>query len=193
MSQENVSFSNPEPLEEADVYAACRAFVLEYAQPALEPENVIRGWRNRDLLPAGNGDFAVISLVSSKQRGNTVETFTPPPAAAGPGRLDLRGLMEIRALVDFCADSDLARLRAQRLVVAARSGLGVRFFNERGLSVLHAGKVVDKTWRDEGGQFQCRYSAALHLSCWSGLSLEADCFDSAILSRLENAEVHHTR
>ena len=54
MSQTDVARpENPAPFAESAIYDACKAFVLAYALPALDPSNVIQGWQNRASLPPG--------------------------------------------------------------------------------------------------------------------------------------------
>jgi hypothetical protein len=183
---------NPAPLYEADVYAACRAFVLAYALPAMQAQNVFQGWQNRAALPAGSEDYAVISIISASRRGTGLETFSAPdPDPAAPGILKIEALFKVAARIEFCAEGDRARRRAQRCAALARSGPGVGFFNGRGLSCLYADEVREHSFRGEAQQFVRRYATILHLSLWSGLSLEVPYFDKASLSRLEDVDVHH--
>ncbi len=183
---------NPAPLTESDIYAACRDFVLAYAQPAMLPDNVIQGWQHRASLPEGSTDFAVISVIGAVQRGTTVETFTASnPDTSILGVLNLTGLMDIRVKVDCCSDSDLARQRAQRLAVVTRSSVGVDFFNGRSLSALYAEEITEVTEEEKENQFLQRYAVILHLSCWCGDSVEMEYFDRATLARLENVDAHH--
>jgi hypothetical protein len=99
--------------------------------------------------------------------------------------------MEARARVDLCGNGDLCRQRATRLACMARSAVGVVFFVNRGLSVLYAEDVRDLSFVNEARQFVRRYSTALRLSFWTGVSMEMPYFDRASLSRLENVDVHH--
>lgn len=180
------------PLMEADVYAACRDFVLTYALPALEPENVIQGWQNRAALPAGSEEYAVISVISATQRGTTVETFrADDPSTTPPGLLYIQGLIEVYVQVEFCGDSDLARQRAQRCAVVARSSVGVELFTRYGMSILYADEVREHCFKGDAGQFVRRYATTLHVSLWSGDSVEMPYFNQASVSRLENVDAHH--
>jgi hypothetical protein len=179
--------------DEAGIYGAVRAFVLTFALPALEPQNVFQGWQNRASLPAGSEDYAVLGILSAAQHGTTVETFSAPdPDRAVPGILKIEGLMKVAVRIDFCGGNDLARVRAQRCAVVARSSVGVAFFNRRGLSCLFADEAREQCFKGDAEQFVRRYATTLHLSLWSGDSVEIPYFDKATLGRLENVDAHHT-
>lgn len=188
----NENNANDLPLPEPNLYEACRAFTLACALPALEPDCVIQGWQNRVALPAGTNDYAVISLVGDAQRGTTIEEFRVDEGNPDkPGFVELRGLLEVRAQIDFCGEDDLARQRARRLAVAARSSYGADFFKQRGLSCLYAEESEERVHVDEAKQFVRRYSVILRLSVWSGLRLEMPYFTRVRLERLEDVPTHH--
>lgn len=193
MSQTDVARpENPAPLSEADIYAAVQDFVLVYALPAMDPANVIQGWQNRASLPPGTNDYAVISVLFDTQHGTTVETLRADDSSTSPpGVLSVQGLIEIYVQVDFCAETDVARQRARRLATVTRSSIGVQFFTDRGLSALYADDVRDLSFVGDAKQFVRRYSTTLHLSCWSGDSVELPYFNTVKVARLENVDVHH--
>jgi hypothetical protein len=183
---------NPAPIPQGDIYAACREFVLSYALPALDPDKVIQGWQNRAVLPPESNDYAVISIVWDSQRGTALETFrADDPDPTQSGLITLKALFEVQAQVDICAENDTARQRARHLALAARSGLGVQFFNERGLSILYADDVRDLSFVGEARQFVRRYMTTLHLSAWTGIRAEYDYFDGVRVSRVENVDTQH--
>ena len=186
--------ANPTPVAEGDIYAACRAFVLAYALPALAPEHVFQGWQNRAALPEGTEEYACMSVVTSARHGTTVEHFSAPdPDPAAPGLLDVTALTRVGVMVEFCSAGDAARLRAQRFAVVARSSVGVQFFNDYGLSCLYADDVREHCFKGDANQFVRRYSTVLHLSLWSGDRVEVPYFDSASMARVENVDVHHIK
>lgn len=187
MTQANVS-----PIEEPDVYAACKAFILTYALPALEEDNVIQGWQNRASLPPGTEEYAVVGVLSGTRRGTTLEEFdAPDPNPVSPGILTVKCLVDVKVQVDFCSASDDARLRAQRFAAVIRSSVGVEFFNAHGMSVLYAEDVNDHSFVGDAGQFVRQYSVIAHLVCWSGDRVELDWFNQAAMTRVEDVSVHH--
>lgn len=188
---------NPQALTEAKVYEACRAFVAFAA--AVPPERIVQGWQNHAALPAGTNEYAVVSVLSSRQHGTSVETFAAPnPDPAEPGRLTVQGLMELTVQIDFCSEDDDARRRADSLAVATRSSLGVSFFNDYGLSALYADDPRDISFVGDARQFVRRWLVTIHLcgggdnhDSGPGLTVEAPFFDRAAVSRIENVDVHH--
>lgn len=183
---------NPAPLSEADIYTACKDFVLAYGLPALPPDNVIQGWQNRAALPAGTNEYAIISLLFDTQHGTTVETFkADAPDTAPPGQITAKALVEVQAQIDFCSRDDAARQRARRLAVVTRSGIGVQFFNDRGLSCLYADNARDISFVGDAKQFVRRWMTVLHLTLWEGVTADFDYFNRVSVSRLENVDVHH--
>lgn len=216
---------NPVPLAEADIYEACKAFVLAYALPELPPDNVIQGWQNRASLPPGTNDYAVISVLFDTQHGTAVESFAASdadrrsrigaarslhgshtlasadgcketfraddPDAARPGILTIQGLIEAHVQIDICSETDAARQRATRLATVTRSSIGVRFFTDRGLSALYAEDVRDLSFVGDAKQFVRRCSTTLHLSYWSGDSVELPYFTTVNVARLEDVDAHH--
>jgi hypothetical protein len=184
--------STPVPLAEADVYAAVRAFVLDFTPFPLEPANVVMGWQNRASLPPGTNEYAMISVLFDTRRGTAVETFqADDPDPARPGILSIRGLIEVQVQVDFCGENDLARQRARCLALVAGSSLGVQFFNDRGMSALYADDVRDLTFVGDSQQFVRRYMTTLHLTLVEGAAFAMDFFDQAKISRLEDVDAHH--
>jgi hypothetical protein len=182
---------NPRPLPQGDLYEAMRAFI-GFAT-ALPPEHIIQGWQNRMALPAETNDYAVVSLLAARQHGTPVELFeAPDPDRTAPGQLTVTGILEISAQVDFCAEDDIARQRAERLALTARSSVGVDFLNQYGFSPLFAEDPRDISFVGDARQFIRRWMVTVHL-CGSGAGLLVDVswFDRAAVSRIENVDVHH--
>jgi hypothetical protein len=179
---------------QGQLYEALRSFIGFAGQPALPPEHILQGWQNRMALPAGVNDYAVISILSTRQHGTPVEMFeAPDPDPAAPGILTVAGLLEIIAQVDFCAEDDTARQRAECLAVAARSSLGVDFLSQYGFSPLYADDPRDISFVGDARQFVRRWMVTLHLCRVGagGLAVEVSWFDRAAVSRLENVDIHH--
>lgn len=179
---------NPAPLDESAIYDACKAFVLAYALPALDESCIIQGWQNRASLPPGTNEYAVISILFDTQHGTTVETFSADED--GAGRLAISGLIEVQVQVDFCAETDVARRRARRLATATRSSVGPQFFAGYGMSALYADDARDLSFVGDANQLVRRYATTLHLTYWSGNSVELPYF-TAVGVRVENVDVHH--
>lgn len=184
--------SNQEPLDEAGIYAACKAFVLTYGLPALAPDNIIQGWQNRAALPAGTNEYAVVSILFDRQHGTTVETFAASESnTVPPGKVTASALVEVNVQIDFCSKNDTARTRTRRLALVARSSLGVQFFNDRGMSCLYADDARDISFVGDAQQFVRRWMTTLRLTLWEGVSADFDYFNRVAISRLENVDVHH--
>lgn len=191
MSQSNLA-KMANPVSTPDIYAACRDFVLAYALPDLEPENVLPGWEDITSLSSGLNEFAVISISQSTQHGSTLENFTvPAPEQNGPGYLTLRGLIEVQVQIDFYAANETAWLRAQRLALVTRSSLGNLFFSDYGLSALSAGDVQKLEPTGETTELPGGYSIIIHLSLTTALNIETEYFDTVNLARLGNIDGVH--
>jgi len=190
MSQTDIARpENPTPLSEADIYAACKAFVAAYALPAMVPENICEAW-NQASLPTGANDYAIITVISDTQHGTTVETFrAEDPDITQPGVLTAKGLIEVLVQVACYAPDDVARQRARRLAMVTGSGIGVQFFNDLGMSALYADGVQELP--STAAQQLMGYSTTLHLSYWAGVSADFPYFDAVKISRLENVDVSH--
>ena len=186
--------SNPAPISEADIYAACKAFVATYALPALDAEHIIQGWQNRASLPPGSNDYAVVSILFDTQHGTAIETLAAlgDPEPTAPGVLTVKGLVEVQVQIDFCAEDDSARRRARRLAIVTRSSIGVQFFNDYRLSALYADDVRDLSFVGDAQQFVRRYATTLHLTYWSGVSADFDYFTQAEVSRLGDLSASHS-
>jgi len=219
---------NPQPLPKGDLYEAMKAFIGFAGLPALPPEHILQGWQNRMALPAWVNDYAVISILSARQRGTPAEIFEPgaigpsqaggldpnsrqssgsaadsragttsagpgPGLSPGPGVSLVVGLLEVSVQVDFCAEDDTARQRAERLAVAARSSLGVDFLNQYGFSPLYADDPRDISFVGDARQFVRRWMLTVHLcgTQGAGLTVDVSWFDRAAIARIENVDVHH--
>lgn len=174
----------PQALYAPDVMSAVHGFILAWAVPALPSDCIIRGWENRYALPAKSNDYAVYSMVGETRRGTNVSTISDDTLVKT--KL-VTGLVQ----VDFCSDTDAARLRASALELAARDEYGVNYFKEHGISALYADDPKDLSYVNGGEQYIKRFMVQLHL-CWSvGLSAAAQSFNIATMSRVENVDVHH--
>ena len=183
---------NAKAYSEAHIYAACKAFISTFTAPAINPKNIIQGWQNRMSLPPNTNEYAVMSIMFNKQHGTNIEAFdASDPDKTKPGILTVKGLVEVAVQIDYCSDSDDARGRAQRLAIVSRSSIGVQFFNDRGMSILYADDVQNSVFVDESEQYVKRYFTVLHLSVWDGISADFPYFDEAILSKVEDVNVHH--
>jgi len=184
----------PRPRPQGDLYEAMKAFIGFAGLPALPPERILQGWQNRMALPAGVNDYAVISILSARQRGTPAEMFeNADPDPAAPGVLTVAGLLEVSVQVDFCAEDDTARHRAERLAVASRSSLGVDFLNQYGFSPLYADDPRDISFVGDARQFVRRWTVTVHLCSaqGAGLAVEVSWFDRAAVSRIENVDVFY--
>lgn len=177
----------PAIVSDDDLYGAVYAFLAGCCTPALDPQNIIRGWENRVSLPPGTEEYAVMTIVKHQRHGTTVEG-----EGTEPGTLELRELVEVTVRLDFCSAGDNARRRAQTVETLARSPAGANWFRRRhGLGCLYADAPADRSFAGTGEQFVRRWTTALHLTHWRVLALREDFFTTARLTRLENVDVHH--
>ena len=70
-----------------DVYGAVYDYIAAFAVPALNPDNIIRGWENRNSLPPGVNDFAIFSLLAETRRGTNIKVLATDPASDADGVL----------------------------------------------------------------------------------------------------------
>ena len=173
--------SNPVAIGEADVYAACAAFIEEYAGI----ERVYQGWQNRSALPAGTNVYAVVSLLLSKPTMTPVERMHEVEDFYEVSRCN-----ELQIQIDVCGENDAARQKAQMLHLAVSSSIGIQFFEKKGLSVLYADDVKDLSFVGDAQQFVRRNMVLLHCSTWSRFTVNYDAFDKA-RARIEDVDAHH--
>lgn len=177
----------PGLIAEPDVYAAVYDFILAYALPALSPDNIIRGWENREHLPPDTNDYAIMTVMNKTRVGTNVTMDAGGDAEAQ----EIRTLRRIDVQIDFCSDDDKAMRRAACIETVTRDPVGVAFFKPYRLSCLYAEDVRAVEYVDGSDQFVKRCIVTLHLAAWSGLSVPVPHFDKARVSRLENVDVHH--
>ena len=177
---------NPTPIVEGDIYKACKAFILAYALPALDPAHVIQGWQNRAALPPATNEYAVMSILYDKQHGSTVMLTD-----RDSGLTAIKGLIEVAVQIDFCSDDDTARQRTRRLAIVTSSCAGVHFFHDYGLSALYADDARDISFVGDAKQFVRRWMTTLHLTLIEGVVVDFGYFDHVEMNRVENVNVHH--
>jgi hypothetical protein len=182
---------NPQPIPGGNIYQACHDFVLTYGlsdghSSPLGSENVILGWHNKEALPVDADEYAVISIISDKQRGTAVYETDQDTEI-----LSVKGLIEVAVQVDFCSENDNARQRARRLAIVTRSNIGVQFFKDYGMSVLFADDATDVSFANGEQQPVRQWATTLHLTLVEGISVEIPYFNQARVRRLENVDVHH--
>lgn len=183
---------NPAALVETKVYEAVCNYVRKYTLPALDPANVIQGWGNRQTLPEGTEEYAVVSVLYANQVGTTVEHFAAPdPDPSVDGRLSAIAEYDVSVQVDFCSSSDIARVRAQRLAMLTRSSIGSLFFGDYGMGSLYAEGPRDLSYIGGASQFIRRWSVTLHVDVVDGVTADYPFFDKVSLNRVENVDVHH--
>lgn len=179
-------FLRPSP----DVNAAIQAFIALYALPALPPEAILAGYQNRISLPKGTNNFAVYNANSRERVGTNVEDFV-----AGNGEVPdhtlISTLYRIPVRIELYSDTDMAFSRAACLEMVSRSPAGVRFFQDRGLSLLYADPPKDTTVVMDGEEYVPRWSITVHLSCCVCVGIALQGFDAVEMSRVEDVTAHH--
>lgn len=185
--------ANPKLTDDTDIYAAVYDFIATYALPALDKQNIIRGWQNTSHLPAECNEYAVMSIISHARRGTTVETFNADNIPVdSDGVLTSSELVLCRVQIDCCSDDgDTARRRAQMIEKVARSSVGVQFFRQYGIGCNFAADARDMTFINGANQYVKRWMTEIELSYVSSFSVELPWFDSVNIKRIENVDVHH--
>lgn len=179
-----------------DVYEATRLFVQKYALPLagkggkLPLEHIYQGWQNRNALPRGSNEYAVVSILFSMQHGTSIQR-TITGEGDQPDRQRVFGLVEHQVQIDICSNTDIAQQRANSLYVFCRSDIAVQHFNDAGLSLLYADQVRDLSFVGDSNQFVRRYTMTLRITSVCGVEVDFETFDEARASRIENVDVHH--
>ena len=190
MSNESLP-EHPQPLADPDVYGTVKAFVSAYAVPLLQPEDVFNGW-DEHPGPASAREYAVCRVIRHRRQGaKREEVHAQGHDPEDPGRLTVNNLTCCSMQVEFCAPGDEARRRALALETMACSWVGSRFFEQRGISSLHADEIEEKTFEGDAEKLVRRYVVTLHLTYWTGVGLEWPWFDAVTGERVENVDAHH--
>lgn len=160
-------YTAPKALDMPDIYVAVYDYVLAYALPAMQPENIYRGWQNRSALPPDTNEYAVISIISNVRHGTSIETLEINGVDDDePETITVATHYEVTVQVDCCSDSVYAQQRASMLSNFARSSIATSFFKKYGLSIADASDPADITMDDESNQFVQRSMITLRLLYW---------------------------
>lgn len=170
-------YTDPVVVDTPDVYRACFELIMTYALPQMEPDNIFRGWGNRETLPPSSNDYAVMSLITSNRRGTNVTKFSADPEAK-TGTFSNSEMVTVEIQLDFCSDDDARALgRAMCIQNVARSQLGTYFFRPYGISCLYASGVTSAPVKDSSVQFVKRYMTTLSLSYWHTVNVTSPSYD----------------
>lgn len=172
--------------------AALFEFIAHYAAPAIDKKSIFYGNQNNIALPEDN-DYIVFSYLSSVRHGTSSEKWEKTD---GDDYLYLSNTIEVLVQIDCYAvtmngnDGINAMLRAQALETAARSTVGVQFFNDRGISLLYADDPRDTTFVSDSDSYVRRSTLTIHLSMESQVRTSADYFYNLKLD-LKNVDVSY--
>lgn len=164
-----------------DVLGAVYDFLTEY----IGAENIVRGWQNRSALPA-DVDYVVLTLINAERTGTNTHKSDPESETETISMLNHYSVQ-----VDFCGDDETEVMQlAAKLVLLARDGLAVDFFNGKGMSCRYADDPRSVPFTNDQNQWTMRYSVTLHLAAWENVELASDYFGSVNV-QIENVDVHH--
>ena len=179
-------FSSPQPLPTPNVYEAVYDFIMMYALPLLNPDNIVIGWENRFTLPPDTNDYAVMTLIANTRRGTNVTEYDPQAETLKKLKLSI-----VDVQIDLCSDSESnAFNRANALATVASDEIGTSFFEQYGISCLNADDPKGLETVSSSNQFIYRYMLTLHLSYWSGVIVSVP-YANTIKFNIENVDVHH--
>lgn len=189
MSQDIAIPSSPSIATRGDLYTCLYDFVQTYALPSLDPQNIYMANQNRFSLPEDLEDYAVIDVITSIRHGTAIEQIIPGEGDA-PDKLLIGSLFEHLVQVDFYSQGDFAQ---QRAITIANVGMrvGPQFFNQYGCSLLYMNDPRDMTIISESNQYVSRWILELRATIPIYTLVDLPGFDSAVISRIENVDVHH--
>lgn len=176
-----------------NIVQAVSEFLRVFAVPEVNQDNIIYGNQNSISLPSNNNDYLIFSYVSSVRHGTGFETYDPKGV---DDEIYLSNTVEVLVQVDSYAstrngrDGINAMLRAQALDTVCRSSVGVKFFADRGLSLLYADDPKDTTFVGDSDTYIRRATLTLHLSMQSIVKATMGYFDSVNVD-LKNVDVSY--
>ena len=159
----------------------------------MAPENIFYGNQNNLALPPEGNDYVIYSYISSVRHGTSAEDWTKDQT---DDNVYLSTTTEVLVQVDCYAstlngsDGMNAMLRAQALETVCRSQVGVQFFVDRGISLLHADDPRDTTIVGDSDNYVRRSTLMIHLSMQSQIKVSMSFF-SAVDVDLKNVDVSY--
>ena len=182
-----------------DVLGAVNDFILTYCKtdtlPALEQNQIVRGWQNlASALPANSREYVILTLLSMERHGTNAHIYKE--TSSGGLVQTIARLGEHMVQVDFCCsypdqNEEVARTRADLLEMLSRDALAVDFYKAYGFSILYADGIRPLPFLDpETKQWIARYTVTIHLEGWTKYPLPVQSSDRVGLY-IENVDVHH--
>jgi hypothetical protein len=162
----------------SDLYRVVLEFVQTFALPKLGDTCIFQGWGNKIHLPADTNEFAVMSAISTRRIGTTVEKTILSDEEGMPDKNQILTLFETQVQVDFCSDTDAARIRAERFTSVGNSATGVQFMKERGISLNFTEDMRDLSFVAEDQLYTRRWMSIVRLSYWSGVEVNTETFET---------------
>lgn len=149
-------------ISEPDVNAAICQFIFSYVRPQIAMNNIVQGWTNYDVLPPDNNEFAVFSM------SNTGRQMTNLSGFFNEKDFGEIALFQSRIQIDVCSDdSNVARQRSNSVMNIGRSGTGVRFFQQYGISLLNTADGIPVDYVDGAGNTVKRFVNNVNISYYS--------------------------
>lgn len=176
-----------------NIRTAIQEFLEIFAVPDVAPENIFYGNQNNLALPPEGNDYVIYSYISSVRHGTSAEDWEQDQ---NDDNVYLSTTTEVLVQVDCYAstlngsDGMNAMLRAQALETVCRSHVGVQFFVDRGISLLHADDPRDTTIVGDSDNYVRRSTLMIHLSMQSQIKVSMGFF-SAVDVDLKNVDVSY--
>lgn len=177
-------------LVQPDIYTAVYDYISIFADPQLNPNNIIRGWQNRSYLPQDTNEYSVITIIDSKRIGTNVHQWSEDPNISENLIIKELELVGCSVQIDFCSDDDSSEQRARTIELITRSEIGVNFFSGYNISPLYAETPKDMSFTDGSEQFVKRFMVMIHLNYWINFSTSNPSFSTYSLT-IENVDVEH--
>lgn len=176
-----------------NIRTAIYEFLSVFAVPDVDPANIFYGNQNNIVLPDGGNDYLIFSYLASVRHGTGCENWD---RTGKDDSVELSTTIEVLVQIDSFASTENghdgmnAMLRAQALETVARSSVGVKFFNDRGLSLLYADDPKDTTFVGDSEAYIRRSTLTLHLSMKSIVKASMGFFDTVNVG-LKNVDVSY--
>lgn len=146
-----------------DIVKAFYDFLSGHLYPDVESQAVFYGNQNNIVLPENN-DYCIFYIQNAQKTATTIEDYDPQNE-----KITLTGKSEIVCRVDiYCSsqngDTNITALRrAQNLALLFKSGLGVHYFKNTGITPLYADDPADTSLpNSDSGNYLFRSMVNLH-------------------------------
>ncbi len=160
-------------------------FLLAYA-PGQTEDHLFRGNQNRMALPDVQ-DFTIFDIAGTQRIGTNVGSY----AQAANSIYETLVLREYTVQIDFFAeDHKTAAARATAIESLGRSYVGVKFFEQYGITLTYCDDAQYIPYTDLSEQYVYRYRITMHLTKWENYETSEDYFDEIVIKKFEIVNGH---